>query len=218
VAKNMAGAARAAKPSGQGRKRDAAKHDAIVAAARELFFARGYAAVTMDAVAAAAGVSKMTVYGHFGDKETLFAAVVHDFIQSLLAEIGRAATAGGSLAERLASVGRAFLTLICSRQVVAAHRALVPTLAADPALARRFYEAGPARMRAALAEAITAAAARGELCVPEAGAAADDLFSLWCGNLPDRLELGVADEVAPEEIAAQVARTTAVFLRAYGPA
>ncbi len=214
----MAEPSLSASPSWPGRRRNAAKHAAIIAAARELFFARGYASVTMDAVAAAARVSKMTVYGHFGDKETLFAAVVQDFTHSLLAEIGRAATAVGPLAERLAAVGRSFLTLICSRQVVAAHRALVPTLAADPALARRFYESGPARMRAALAEVIAAAAARGEVCVPDAGAAADDLFSLWCGNLPDRLELGVTDDVRPEEIAAQVARTTAVFLRAYAGA
>ena len=198
----MAEPSLSASPSWPGRRRNAAKHAAIIAAARELFFARGYASVTMDAVAAAARVSKMTVYGHFGDKETLFAAVVQDFTHSLLAEIGRAATAVGPLAERLAAVGRSFLTLICSRQVVAAHRALVPTLAADPALA----------------EVIAAAAARGEVCVPDAGAAADDLFSLWCGNLPDRLELGVTDDVRPEEIAAQVARTTAVFLRAYAGA
>lgn len=40
------------------------------------FLANGYAATSMDRVAAAAGVSKATVYSHFQDKSGLFAALV----------------------------------------------------------------------------------------------------------------------------------------------
>lgn len=40
------------------------------------FLAKGYAATSMDRVAAAAGVSKATVYSHFHDKSSLFAALV----------------------------------------------------------------------------------------------------------------------------------------------
>ena len=40
--------------------------------ATELFFARGFDAVTVDEVAAAAGVSKMTVFNYFARKEDLF--------------------------------------------------------------------------------------------------------------------------------------------------
>jgi len=40
------------------------------------FLANGYAATSMDKVAAAAGVSKATVYSHFQDKPSLFAAIV----------------------------------------------------------------------------------------------------------------------------------------------
>jgi TetR/AcrR family transcriptional regulator, regulator of autoinduction and epiphytic fitness len=56
--------------------RDMKKTDQILRGAMEEFLARGYAAASMDRVAAAAGVSKATVYSHFADKETLFTTLV----------------------------------------------------------------------------------------------------------------------------------------------
>jgi TetR/AcrR family transcriptional regulator, regulator of autoinduction and epiphytic fitness len=52
------------------------KTEQILRGAVQEFLAKGYAAASMDRVAAAAGVSKATVYSHFGDKETLFKAMV----------------------------------------------------------------------------------------------------------------------------------------------
>jgi TetR/AcrR family transcriptional regulator, regulator of autoinduction and epiphytic fitness len=56
--------------------RDMKKTDQILRGAMEEFLARGYAAASMDRVAAAAGVSKATVYSYFADKETLFTTLV----------------------------------------------------------------------------------------------------------------------------------------------
>ena len=61
---------------GPGRPKDLAKRQAILEAAKVLFLSNGYASTSMDAVAAEAGVSKLTVYSHFNDKETLFTAAV----------------------------------------------------------------------------------------------------------------------------------------------
>ena len=63
-------------PTPRGHVRSAGKTDAILSSARELFLSDGYARTSMDAIAARAGVSKQTVYSHFADKDTLFAAVV----------------------------------------------------------------------------------------------------------------------------------------------
>lgn len=46
----------------------------ILSAAAELFYARGIHAVGVDAIAAAAGVTKKTIYDRFGSKEALVAA------------------------------------------------------------------------------------------------------------------------------------------------
>jgi AcrR family transcriptional regulator len=52
------------------------KTAAILDGAMQIFLTEGYAGTTMDKIAAAAGVSKPTVYNHFTDKEALFNALV----------------------------------------------------------------------------------------------------------------------------------------------
>jgi TetR/AcrR family transcriptional regulator, regulator of autoinduction and epiphytic fitness len=58
------------------RRRESRKSDQILQGAMQEFLEKGYAAASMDRVATAAGVSKATVYSHFGDKETLFKTLV----------------------------------------------------------------------------------------------------------------------------------------------
>lgn len=57
------------------------KTAAILNGAMQVFLEQGYMGTTMDRVAAAAGVSKPTVYSHFHDKETLFNALIEQFVQ-----------------------------------------------------------------------------------------------------------------------------------------
>jgi AcrR family transcriptional regulator len=60
---------------GAGRPREAgAARAAILGAADELFYARGCAAVSLEAVAERAGVTRRTLYYHFESKEDLVAA------------------------------------------------------------------------------------------------------------------------------------------------
>ncbi len=58
-----------------------AKSTAILEGAMKEFLAHGYAATSMDRVAKEAGVSKATVYSHFGDKENLFSAMIQNLVQ-----------------------------------------------------------------------------------------------------------------------------------------
>ena len=52
----------------------AEREQQMLDSARELFAARGYAAVTMDEVAAAVGVTKPLLYTYFGNKDRLYLA------------------------------------------------------------------------------------------------------------------------------------------------
>ena len=63
------------------RSKSEAKTEAILKGAIKEFLKGGYAATSMDKVAKAAKVSKATVYSHFGDKESLFNAVIQDLAQ-----------------------------------------------------------------------------------------------------------------------------------------
>jgi AcrR family transcriptional regulator len=70
--------------------------DRLLREARARFVARGYADVTMQEIAEAAGVTKAAAYYHFGDKESLFIEVVQEEVQricqGMTAEIERHST------------------------------------------------------------------------------------------------------------------------------
>ncbi|MFS8036937.1 TetR/AcrR family transcriptional regulator [Xanthobacter sp. AM11] len=69
----------APEPAPKTRRRDTSGTAArIRAAARLLFLEKGYGATSMDAVAAAAPVSKRTLYQHFPGKAELFGAVIDE--------------------------------------------------------------------------------------------------------------------------------------------
>jgi AcrR family transcriptional regulator len=72
-------------------ERRQATRAAIIKAAKRLFGDRGFAATTIDEVAAAARVAKGAVYHHFETKEALFEAVFDEVSQELLVEVDRAA-------------------------------------------------------------------------------------------------------------------------------
>ena len=64
-----------------------AKTKAILQGAIKEFLENGYAATSMDKVAKSAGVSKATVYSHFGDKENLFNAVMQDLVKDKFQQV-----------------------------------------------------------------------------------------------------------------------------------
>jgi TetR/AcrR family transcriptional repressor of mexJK operon len=197
-----------------GRPKDSAKREAIVTAARSLFASQPFDLVTMEAVAAQAGVSKMTVYSHFHDKEALFETIVlatSDFMVAVLAGPGP----DGGLRERLIAVGTAFLGVILGSDICKMAHTLPGAMRANRGLADRFYAAGPGRVRGALAAMIATAAERGELSVDDPASAADDLVSLWEGSMPAKIAFGLAELSTAEEIKRRAVRGTDVFLRAY---
>jgi TetR/AcrR family transcriptional regulator, regulator of autoinduction and epiphytic fitness len=67
--------------------RESIKTEQILRGAMQEFLARGYAAASMDRVATAAGVSKATIYSHFGDKESLFKALVEQMAKQRMQSI-----------------------------------------------------------------------------------------------------------------------------------
>lgn len=61
-----------------GRPKDLEKRKQILEAAKALFLLHGYHGSSMNQIAKAAGVTKLTVYNHFQDKENLFTCAIEE--------------------------------------------------------------------------------------------------------------------------------------------
>jgi AcrR family transcriptional regulator len=76
----------------------------ILRAARDLFTAHGFAAVSMQQIADAAAVNKATLYHHFQDKGDLFVAVVAEEFARTAAGVAASLASGATLRDQLARV------------------------------------------------------------------------------------------------------------------
>ncbi len=195
------------------------KRRAIMQAAAELFMVDGYAAVSMDAVAKAAGVSKATLYAHFSGKEALFEAIVSAGCESMRR---RADSFLGShdrpLREALVDLGLHWLRFMLRPQVRALYRVMVAEAVRFPALARAFYAAGPQAMQSWLTGWMAGESARGHmrLGIPPAQAA-EHFLCLLRGDLFVRATFSLTDEeTAAAELPGIAERAADAFLTLYG--
>ena len=76
----------------------------ILREATNLFVAAGYATVSMQQIANAAGVTKATLYHHFRDKEDLFLEVMRLGMRRAQDQLAAAAASGSTLRDQLTAV------------------------------------------------------------------------------------------------------------------
>ena len=81
-------------------------------AAHDLFAERGYAAVTMDEIAAAVGVTKPLLYNYFGNKERLYIACMERAGVALTATVADAVGSTANPADALGAGVRAFFSFL----------------------------------------------------------------------------------------------------------
>jgi len=77
------------------------RQERILDAAERLFLEQGFRAATMEGIAAASGMSKVTIYGYFQDKEAAFLAVAERFAGRLRKAVDAELMQSGSLSDRL---------------------------------------------------------------------------------------------------------------------
>lgn len=197
------------------------KREAILAAGRTLFLAHGYQGASVDQIAAAAAVSKQTVYKHFGDKRELLAAIVEAVVVGTVRSFGeRIAALSGSveLEADLVALGADYLRSVLAEPVVQLRRLVVAEAGRVPELAELYYRHAPAQTLAALAGAFTELDRRGVLSIPESALAAEHFAFLIVGRSIDQaLFFGGPQTLAGLDLDAYVRAGVRVFLAAYRP-
>lgn len=193
---------------------DVAKREAILTAAAHSFFDHGFAGTAIEQVAAGAGVSKVTVYNHFGDKHGLFKAAVEQECEKLRG-LFSIDPDGGDIRARLTAIGKAMVAFLSRPEMVQFERRIAAETDSDPSIGIVFLEAGPRRMAAQFAAFLAHAHGKGELIVPDPALAADQFASL-CKGMGDLERRFGADEVA-EMDSRRIEAAVELFLAAYSP-
>jgi TetR/AcrR family transcriptional repressor of mexJK operon len=207
-----------AKSCGPGRPKDLEKRAAILDAAKRLFPHSGFDGTSMDAIAAEAGVSKLTVYSHYTDKETLFVAAILARCEEQMPATLFEVDLKDPVRSQLEAIARAFFTLITQPESISLHRVLTAGTGTSPKLAQLFWDSGPRLLHSGVEQFLYKEVEAGQLEIHNVPRAASQFFALLKGELHARLLCGCAQAPSCEEIETHVKATVELFLRAYTPA
>ncbi len=162
----------------------------ILAAARVEFFANGFSAATIEAIAARAQVSKVTIYSWFKDKENLFAQVVRAESTKMRENFVPANLAEKSLHDILLHAARGMLDFLMREDRVRMERILGAEVTRDPAIGKMFLENGPLRMAEGLKALLRASVEKGEIQSDDLEASAEMFAGLVMGRMDLLLRYG----------------------------
>jgi TetR/AcrR family transcriptional regulator, mexJK operon transcriptional repressor len=193
------------------------KAEAVLAAAERAFLAQGFGAVSMDAIAREAGVSKATVYAHFANKEELFGAVIAGLSERRFHGFSAEALDPGDIEASLLTIATLFLDLVLSPEAIALNRTIIGEVTRFPALGEVFWAAGPERTRVQIEAFFRRAVATGSLAIPDPRLAAEQFVALARGEIHLRSLLRLETEGDEPGLAAAAESAVATFLRAFRP-
>ncbi len=193
----------------------AGKAESVLAAAEQCFLASGFGAVSMDAIARAAGVSKATVYAHFASKEALFGAVVTRLSERRFGGFSVDALDPRAVEASLTTIAQRFLELILSPEAIALNRIIIGEITRFPVLGEVFWAAGPERTRAQTEAFLGRVAEAGALAVPDARLAAEQFLALARGEIHLRHLLRLDGDIDAATVGGAARHTAATFLRAF---
>ena len=194
-------------PKPRGRPRSEAARRAILGAARKLLAEGGPGAVTMEAVAARAGVGKPTVYRWWPDRHAVAMAALMDTDALRQPAVAAKRSAVAALREQLRAIARRFAT-VTGRHITSMIAASASDSELSKAFRGHFVLSRRAEGEALLRQAIENGEVRANLEVEIA-------LDLLYGALFFRLLLGHAplDEPFVDQVVDEVLKGTAVRKR-----
>lgn len=168
------------------------KREQILQGAMQVFLSQGYASTSMDRVAAAAGVSKQTIYSYFQDKQGLFTALIERVTIDRMQHIFRAEELSDE-PELLRYFAESFLQKMANPEFLSLLRIIISESARFPELANLYTRTVIQRGRSILTDYFQR---HPELRIADPEATAQ----IFCGSLISFLiaqEILYGKEVAP---------------------
>ena len=182
-----------------GRPKSLEKAAAIRHAAVDLFMADGMERTSMDAIAAAAGVSKQTVYSHFKNKDDLFRSCVASKINMYSLDASQLSS-NGDIDDFLRHVGRQYLTLLSDPGVIRMFRLMVSQADSQPESVCSFHQSGPISTAHNIGKVVAKHLADGPDTHALAAKATSEYLALVRGDYFLELILGTREQIAAAEM------------------
>lgn len=189
----------------------------ILQAALAVFLEVGFERANLDKIAAQAGVTKPTVYSHFGSKVGLLKAVAQQQAQHVITQFSPSLKSTGNVRRDLTGFAKSFLTNMLGPEAMRVHRFAIVEAMTHPELVAPLLSAGPQKLDEVLLNYLEAETAAGRLRCKHPLLAAKQLIGLLIGM--DFLAIVVSQVVPNEaEIKRRITSAIDVFLNSYAVA
>jgi TetR/AcrR family transcriptional regulator, mexJK operon transcriptional repressor len=200
----------------RGRPPDRAKHAAILGAARALFFSGGLQSLSIEAVARAAGVSKVTVYAHFNDLPGLIRSVILAQRAHMTSALEDLPSDPRELRQALIDFGIRLMDFLTGDEFLTLQRMLVTQAAQQTWLGPLVHQEGAEATRDKLAALLASAVTRGDLRPHDSRQAAEQLLGMWQGIQTTGLLIGGCPRPTPDVLRRRVECAVDLMLSAQG--
>jgi TetR/AcrR family transcriptional repressor of mexJK operon len=175
-------------------------HTNMLDTALDLFLDRGFEQTTLDAIAAAACISKRTIYARYDDKEALFRAAVQQAIDRwIVPDLDLEAIDTGNIDTALRAIARLGVDKVMSPIGFKVHRIMNAATFRFPDLFDSMYQQGPRRLTDFIAQLLAEHDARGTIKVDRPEVAAIVFLRMAVGGSTRSIITGVKPDPAEVE-------------------
>lgn len=184
--------------------------------ALDLFLEQGFERTSIDAITAAAGMAKRTVYARYGDKTTLFKAALKRAIDEWIVPVERLREAEvDGLEDTLLAIGQILIANIMSPAGLRLLRLTNSESGRMPEIGAYNLKLGTEPTLAYLADLFSRHLGRGGIGFPEGGEAAMAYLNLVVGGPSNAAAWGV--HLTPAEVDHQLRYSVKLFLHGIVP-
>jgi TetR/AcrR family transcriptional regulator, mexJK operon transcriptional repressor len=189
------------------------KRQAIIASATRLFLAQGFRQVSMEKIAAAAPVSKATLYHYFDSKEALLAEVISEVSDTLRQTMNQAVEEIDNVADNLEKIAQSFVELIFSEAGLNLYRLVIAESRDFSKLGKLVYERSCQPVLTQLENYLQQLNHSGRFQIDEPLFAADAFFSLLKGDRHFQCLLGIQPLPSHDEKQQLIQQAISFYLR-----
>lgn len=205
---------RRAKRTPRGRPPDMRKHAEILEAARACLVTAD-SPPGIEAVARRSGISKVTIYRHFGSFEALIRAVLHDQHVRLVDAADGIPRVSGDLRRTLGEIGVRLLAFLTGDEGLTLLRVTSTSAAHRQSLGELVYQDGPRAFVAGIARLLRSAGEDAGLAIESPTEAAEQLVGMWLGILITGLLMQGCPRPGAAALRRRADRAVDVFFRAH---